>query len=134
MKKFMSELKRIEKKNIELLPDLGEYLVERGYTDPFKFRSFSPGLLAEDQILGSIISGPTSLCILSKVEDYSLALIEFPTIFSLYLGFGSQSRADKILQRFRTEGLVVRVRPDKRYQTPNTLEWVTPLQYLNEYV
>ena len=51
-------------------------------------------------------------------------------MFSIYLGRGSITRASKIVERLRTEGLVVVTRSDKKYLVPSGQEWVVPLEYL----
>ena len=76
------------------------------------------------------IAGSTRQFSVSPVNSHPIPNITQPYLFTIYLGRGSQTRADKILSRFQTDGLVVIPRLDKRYLVPNVHEWVVPLQYL----
>ncbi len=113
-----------------LLPDFGTYLIENQLDHPFKFRVFNDLLLGQDRVLGWMINGSTRQFSVSSVDSNPIPNINQPYLFTIYLGRGSQTRADKILSRFKTDGLVVVPRPDKRYLVPNGQEWVVPLQYL----
>ena len=113
-----------------LLPDFGTYLIEHKLTHPFKLTVSSDLMLGQDRVLGWAISGSTTQCLVSRVDSHPIPNITQPYLFTIYLGRGSQTRADKILSRFQTDGLVVVPRPDKRYLVPNGQEWVVPLQYL----
>ena len=87
-------------------------------------------MLGQDRVLGWMINGSTRQFSVSPVDSNPIPNINQPYLFTIYLGPGSLTRADKILSRLKTEGLVVLPRPDQRYLVPNGQEWVVPLQYL----
>ncbi len=114
-----------------MFPDLGSYLVERGHTQPFEIAVFNNGLsLGKDRILGWMISGVTRQYKMAGRQQRGAPMIPKPMMFSIYLGQGSKTRAMKILERLREEGLVVVTREDKKYLVPSGQEWVIPLEYL----
>ena len=113
-----------------LLPDFGTYLIDNQINKPFNLRVCSNLMLGQDGILGWVVSGSTTQCLISRVDSNPIPHVTKPYLFSIYLGRGSQSRAEKILSRLKTEGLSVVPREDKRYLVPNGQEHVIPLQYL----
>jgi hypothetical protein len=115
---------------MKLLPDLGTYLVEQQIDRPFMLKVFNDVVLAQDRVLGWAISGSTRLFSISPIENYPLPNFNQPYIFTIYLGRGSRTRAEKILARLKTEGLPIVPRPDKQYLVPSGRETVVPLEYL----
>ena len=115
-----------------MYPDLGIYLIEQGYKQPFKLAVFSGLTLGKDSVLGWVIGGVTSLAETSGIESQPAPIISEPMMFSIYLGRGSKSRADKIVKRLQTEGLVVVAREEQKYLVPSGKEWVVPLEYLKD--
>ena len=113
-----------------MFPDLGLYLVEQGQQEPFELTVFNHLMLGEDRVLGWLINGVTHQFRTKGRENRPAPIIPEPMMFSIYLGRGSKSRASKIVERLRTEGLVVVTRSDKKYLVPNGKEWVVPLEYL----
>ncbi len=113
-----------------MFPDLGLYLVEQNQKEPFELAVFNNLMLAEDRVLGWLINGVTHQFRTSGRESRPAPIIPEPMMFSIYLGRGSKSRADKIVERLRTEGLVIVTREDKKYLVPSGKEWVVPLEYL----
>ena len=117
---------------MNILPDLGMYLIEKGYSQPFKLAAFSGMSLGKDSVLGWMISGTTNMSSTSSVDDQPYPIIPQPMMYSIYVGKGSKSRAEKLVQKLRGNGLVVVAREDKKYLVPNGKEWVVPLEYLKE--
>ncbi|VEP15639.1 hypothetical protein H1P_3550002 [Hyella patelloides LEGE 07179] len=113
-----------------LLPDLGLYLIENKLDKPFRLQVSSGLTLGEDAILGHMITGTTRNFSVSRINENPLPIIEQPLMFSIYLGRGSHSRAEKILRQLHSKGLAVVPRLDKKYLVPSGQEWVVPLQYL----
>ncbi len=113
-----------------MFPDLGTYLVEKGNTQPFEIAVYNGVSLGNDRILGWMINGVTHQFRVKGTESASCFLISEPMMFSIYLGRGSETRARKIVERLRTEGLVIVTREDKKYLVPSGKEWVVPLEYL----
>lgn len=113
-----------------LLPDLGLYLIENQMDKPFRLQASDDLTLGEDGILGHMITGTTRNFSVSRIDENPLPVIEQPFMFSIYLGRGSHSRAEKILNQLRSPGLAVVPRLDKKYLVPSGKEWVVPLQYL----
>ncbi len=113
-----------------MFPDLGLYLVEQGQQEPFELAVFNHLMLGEDRVLGWLINGVTHQFRTSGLEKRPAPIIPEPMMFSIYLGRGSKTRASKIVERLRTEGLVVVARSDKKYLVPSGQEWVVPLEYL----
>ena len=115
---------------MNMLPDLGIYLVEIGQKEPFELGVYNDLMLGKDYVLGWVITGVTHQFRTSGRKSRPSPMISEPMMFSIYVGPGSKSRAEKILSRLRTEGLVVVPREDKKYLVPNGKEWVVPLEYL----
>ena len=113
-----------------MFPDLGTYLVEKGNTQPFEIAVFNGLGLGNDRVLGWMISGVTHQFKTGGRESRPSPIISEPMMFSIYLGRGSETRARKIVERLRTEGLVVVTREDQKYLVPSGKEWVVPLEYL----
>ncbi len=113
-----------------MFPDLGLYLVEQGQQEPFELAVFNHLMLGEDRVLGWLINGVTHQFRTSGLEKRPAPIIPEPMMFSIYLGRGSKTRTSKIVERLRTEGLVVVARSDKKYLVPSGQEWVVPLEYL----
>ena len=116
-----------------LLPDFGTYLLESQLDRPFRLQASSGLMLGEDRILGWMINGTTREFVISKVGDNPVPVVKQPYMFSIYLGRGSKTRAEKILLSLQTDGLVVVARGNKKYLVANGQEWVVPLQYLKNY-
>ncbi len=116
-----------------MFPDLGLYLVELGQKEPFELAVFNHLMLGEDRVLGWLINGVTHQFRTSGLEKRPAPIIPEPMMFSIYLGRGSKTRASKIVERLRTEGLVVVARSDKKYLVPSGQEWVVPLEYLKNF-
>ena len=51
-------------------------------------------------------------------------------MFSISLGLLDEKAAKTLLKKLKSEGLIVKLLPEKRYQTERTREWITPLQCL----
>lgn len=113
-----------------LLPDFGTYLVDHNILAPFTLKVYGDLVLSKDQFLAWAISGSTSQSSFSSLSSNPVPLIDQPYLFTIYLGSGSQFRADKILARLQSDGLSVIPRLDKKYLVPSGREWVVPLQYL----
>ena len=115
---------------MKLLPDFGTYLIDNQLEKPFNIRVCNDLTLGQDRVLGWAITGATHLCRLSPINNYPIPNIDKPYLFTIYLGRGSKSRAEKICSRLKTEGLSVVPRKDKRYLVSSGREHVIPLQYL----
>lgn len=115
---------------MELLPDLGTYLIDNQINQPFIISVFNDLVLGQDRVLGWAITGSTHQFSLAPINNHPLPQIHQPYLFTIYLGRGSKSRAEKILSRLKTEGLSVIPREDKKYLVPTGREYVIPLQYL----
>jgi hypothetical protein len=115
---------------MELLPDLGTYLVDHQIVQPFILKVFNDLYLGQDRVLGWAISGSTRLFAISALGDSPLPHLNQPYLFTIYLGRGSRSRAEQLLERLKHEGLPIVPRPDKQYLVPSGKETVVPLQYL----
>ncbi len=108
---------------MNILPDLGMYLIEKGYSQPFKLAAFSGMSLGKDSVLGWMISGTTNMSSTSSVDGQPYPIIPQPMMYSIYVGKGSKSRAEKLVQKLRDNGLVVVAREDKKYLVPSGKEW-----------
>jgi len=115
---------------MELLPDFGTYLIDNQLDKPFIIRIFNDFILGQDNVLGWSISGSTRQFSFASIDNNPVPQVHQPHLFTIYLGRGSETRADKICSRLKTEGLTVVPREDKRYLVPTGKEWVVPLQYL----
>ena len=104
--------------------------MEKGNTQPFELAVFNGLTLGQDRVLGWMINGVTHQFRTKGTESRPSPIITEPMMFSIYLGRGSITRAGKIVERLRTEGLVVVTRSDKKYLVPSGQEWVVPLEYL----
>ncbi len=116
-----------------MYPDLGIALIEREELKPFRLTVLNDLTLAEDRVLGWMITGLTQQFFTSAVDSNPAPIIQEPMMFSIYLGRGSKSRAETILGKLQTSGLVIVPREDKKYLVTNGKEWVVPLQYLKNY-
>lgn len=125
-----SSLEYIYTENVIMYPDLGMYLIEQGYKEPFKLTIYNDLMLGKDGVLGWMINGVTHQYQTSGIETKSAPIISVPMMFSIYIGKGSRSRTDKIAEQLQTKGLVVVAREEQKYLVPNGSEWVVPLEYL----
>ena len=116
-----------------MYPDLGVVLFERSMDKPFRLTAFNGLTLATDRVLGWMINGLTRNISISPIQAYPAPIITEPMMFSIYLGSGSATRAEKIVEKLRTSGLAIILREDKKYLVPNGKEWVIPFQYLKNY-
>ena len=115
---------------MKLLPDLGTYLIENQFNQPFIIRVFDDLLLGQDRVLGWTINGSTHQFQVSPINNGRVPQIDQPYLFTIYLETGSLTRAEKILARLKTEGLPVIPRQERKYLVPSGKESVVPLQYL----
>ncbi|MEM8780561.1 MAG: hypothetical protein AAGF26_17195 [Cyanobacteria bacterium P01_G01_bin.49] len=115
---------------MELLPDFGTFLINNQIDKPFIIRVYNDLMLGQDRVLGWAITGATRQFSLAPIDNHPVPKIDKPYLLTIYLGRGSQTRAEKILARLKTDGLSVVPREDKKYLVTNGQEWVIPLQYL----
>ena len=114
-----------------ILPDLGLYLLSKGFSKPFVFQHFGSITLGKDKFLGWMIGGNTASVICSKVENNPLPIIDSIYMFSIYLGKNlSRTQASAIGDQLQTEGILIVPRIEHKYVVSQGRDTVVPLEYL----
>ena len=120
-------------RKINLLPDLGLYLLSKGYSEPFVFQHSGSITLGKDKFLGWMIGGNTASVICSRVENNPLPIIDGVYMFSIYLGKNlSRTQASAIGDQLQTEGIAIVPRIEHKYVANQGRDTVVPLKYLPE--
>jgi hypothetical protein len=121
----------------KIYADLGRYLEEKYIYCELLFQESGSLTICNhnDRAMtsekGLIIIGAMQQCRLLKIENGVFSNLEIPHshIFAIELGRGSKGRAEKICDRFQSEGIIVKIYPEKAYYNDLGRKTV-PLIYL----